>query len=160
MKTPIEITGVVKKGKGRGKDLGFPTANIILNRIVPEGVYASIITIDNHTYQAASFVGRAETFGENELQLESYILDFNRNIYGTKITVKLLRKLRESKKFPSVQSLITAIGEDVSRTAELLDKLQTAGAQCQVFASNSTSCDKENNQSVLPTPARQAHKAL
>ena len=118
MQTPIEIKGVVRKGKGRGKDLGFPTTNILLNRTVPEGVYASIVTIDNHTYRAASFVGRAETFGENQLQLESYILDFNRDIYGTVITVKLLRKLRESKKFPSVQSLITAIGEDVSRTAE------------------------------------------
>ncbi len=118
MQTPIEITGVVKKGKGRGKELGFPTANILLNRAVPEGVYASIVTIDNHSYQAASFVGRAETFGENELRLESYILDFNRDIYDTEITVKLIEKLRESKKFPSIQSLITAIGEDVSRTAE------------------------------------------
>ncbi len=118
----IEITGVVKKGKGRGKNMGFPTANILLNRTVPEGVYASIVTIDNHTYQAASFVGRAETFGENELELESYILDFNRDIYGTVITVKLVEKLRESKKFPSVQSLITAIKEDVSRTAEFFRK--------------------------------------
>lgn len=122
MQTPIEITGVVKKGKGRGRELGFPTANILLNRTVSEGVYASIITIDNHPYKAASFVGRAETFGENELQLESYILDFNRDIYGTEITVKLIKKLRQSKKFPSVKSLITAIGVDVSRTTELLDK--------------------------------------
>ena len=129
----IEITGVVRKGKGRGKDMGFPTANILLNHTVPEGVYASIVTIDNHTYQAASFVGRAETFGENELQLECYILNFNRDIYGTEISVKLIEKLRESKKFPSIQSLITAIKEDVSRTTELLDKLQTAGVQCQVF---------------------------
>ena len=129
----IEITGVVRKGKGRGKDMGFPTANILLNHTVPDGVYASIVKVDNHTYKAVSFVGRAETFGENKLQLESHILDFNRDIYGTEITVKLIEKLRESKKFPSVQSLITAIGEDVSRAAGLLDKLQTAGVQCQVF---------------------------
>lgn len=120
MQTPLHIiTGVVKKGKGRGKSLGFPTANILLNRMVSEGVYASIVTIDNHTYKAASFIGRAETFGENQLQLESYILDFNRNIYDKEITVKLLKKLRESKKFPSVQSLITAIGGDVSRISRL-----------------------------------------
>lgn len=119
MQTPIEIKGVVRKGKGRGKELGFPTANILLNRTVSEGVYASIITIDNHLYKAASFVGRAETFGENELQLESYILDFNRDIYGTEITVKLIEKLRESKKFPSVQSLITAIRKDVAQVSRL-----------------------------------------
>ncbi len=119
MQTLIEITGVVRKGKGRGKELGFPTANILLNHTISEGVYAAIVKVENHMYKAASFVGRAETFGENELQLESYILDFNRDIYGTVITVKLLRKLRESKKFSSVQSLVTAIGEDVSRVSRL-----------------------------------------
>lgn len=119
MQTPIEITGVVRKGKGRGRELGFPTANILLNRTVSEGVYASIVTIDKHTYKAASFVGRAKTFGENEIQLESYILDFNRDIYGTEITVKLIEKLRKSKKFPSVKSLITAIRKDVSLVSRL-----------------------------------------
>lgn len=119
MQTPIEITGVVRKGKGRGKNIGFPTVNITLNRTVPEGVYASIVKIKTQTYRAASFVGRAETFGENELQLESYILDFNRDIYGTEITVKLIEKLRESKKFPSVQSLVTAIRKDVAQVSHL-----------------------------------------
>lgn len=119
----FEITGIVVRGQNRGKGLGFPTTNINLNQQIPEGVYASIVIIDHKEYQAASFVGRAETFGENRYQLESYILNFSKDIYGQKIMVKLFQKLRESKKFTSVRKLIAAIKVDVQQTKQFFARV-------------------------------------
>jgi len=111
-----QITGVVRKGKNRGKSLGYPTTNIPLSQDIPEGVYVSLVRVGDKKYRAASFVGKAETFDEHDYQLESYILDFDRNIYGVEITVSLLHKLRGSKKFASARNLIAAIGRDVKQT--------------------------------------------
>lgn len=113
MKSLITFWGKVKRGKGRGKQLGFPTANIPLHKHIPEGVYTSKVSIAGKVYPAATFVGSAKTFGEKEYQAESYILDFNKNIYGKWITVKLFKKLRGNKKFDSQSALVEAIKQDI-----------------------------------------------
>ena len=106
------VQGVVRKGKNRGKDLGFPTANIALDIEIPEGIYLSKVQIDNKEYFALTFVGKAETFDETTYQAENYILDFERSIYGQTITVFLIKKIRDSKKFGSVDKLVEQMRKD------------------------------------------------
>lgn len=116
MKPLFTLRGKVKKGKNRGKFLGFPTANINLHKKIPQGIYTSIVKIDNKKYFAATFIGSAKTFNENEYKAESYILDFNQSIYGKWITVTLLKKLRGNKKFDSEQKLIDQMKKDILAT--------------------------------------------
>lgn len=104
--------GKVRKGKQRGKDLGFPTANIALDTTIPSGIYISVTTIDEETYPSLTFIGDAKTFGESLYQAETYLLDFDKNIYDTWVNIKLLHKIRENKKFTSAQSLIRQMQQD------------------------------------------------
>src|SRR5258708_39976507 len=106
MKASFIFWGKVKRGKNRGKDLGFPTSNISLHKKIPEGIYASTIRIGKRVFKAATFVGSAKTFGETDYKAEVYILDFNSNIYGKWVSVRLFKKLRENKKFGSEKELI------------------------------------------------------
>lgn len=116
MKMLFSIRGKVKTGAKRGKSLGFPTANISLHQKIPEGIYASTVRIENQTYFAASFIGAPKTFNQTDVKLESYILDFNKDIYGKWISVKLYKKLRVNKKFESAEMLIQQMKEDVVQT--------------------------------------------
>lgn len=108
------ITGTVVEGKKRGKDLGFPTINLKLEQPIESGIYASHVYVDNNEYIAATFVGEVKTFGENDYKLESYIMDFDQNIYGKNVKIVLHKKIRDNMKFDSVNDLIKQIKEDVS----------------------------------------------
>jgi len=116
------IRGKVRSGAKRGKSLGFPTANILLHQKIPEGIYASIVTIKEKAYYAATFIGGAKTFDEKVAKCESYILDFKQEIYGEWISVKLLKKLRNNKKFSSVKLLIKQIKKDILNTRKFFRK--------------------------------------
>lgn len=109
----ITIIGKVIKGKSRGKALGFPTANIKLHKNIPEGVYASLVKIGGKTCTAATFIGSPKTFGEKDYKAESFIFDFIEDIYGRRITVTLLKKIRPNRKFTSVDELTAQIRKDV-----------------------------------------------
>jgi riboflavin kinase/FMN adenylyltransferase len=113
MKPDYIFSGIVIAGKKRGAELGFPTANVMLAQDIPEGIYASLITIKNNSYQAATFIGSAKTFNETEVKAESYILDFSESIYGEKVTVKLFKKIRSNHAFSSVDELIEQMHKDV-----------------------------------------------
>lgn len=106
------IRGKVRKGKTRGKDLGFPTANIALRKVIPEGVYLSKTKISSKKYPSLTFIGKAKTFGEKIYQAETYILDFYISIYNQLITVVLIKKIRDNKKFGSSEELIKQMKED------------------------------------------------
>ncbi len=113
MKPNFILSGIVITGQKRGAGLGFPTANIMLSQDVPEGIYASLITVKKHTYQAATFIGSAKTFNETDIKAESYILDFSENIYGENVTVTLYKKVRENQAFSSIDELIEQIHKDI-----------------------------------------------
>jgi riboflavin kinase / FMN adenylyltransferase len=113
MEALFALTGIVIQGKKRGKKLGFPTANIKPNNDIPEGIYASAVIVDNKKYIAATFIGAAKTFNEKEKWVESYLLDFDKDIYGKEITIKLYNKLRDNIKFPSEDELVEQIRIDV-----------------------------------------------
>src|SRR5690348_10272493 len=102
----ITLKGKVIKGAQRGKDLGFPTANIPVKKKIEEGIYVSKVLFDDLSYNALTFIGKAETFSEKEIKSESYLLDFSGDLYGKIITVELLKKIRDNKKFDHVDELI------------------------------------------------------
>jgi riboflavin kinase/FMN adenylyltransferase len=108
-----KISGVVIKGENRGKILGFPTANIRLHKEIPEGIYAAALSLNGKQYQAASFVGPAKTFQQTEKKVESFIFDFDNDIYGRMITVRLYKKIRDNEKFDSVEALVNQMHKDI-----------------------------------------------
>jgi len=111
-----EIEGKVIKGKDRGKSLGFPTANIETeNEIIPLGVYVSQVVIDSRTYPSLTNAGLRPTFGQKDMQIESYIIDFNQKLYGKEITVRFIKKIRDEIKFKSPEDLSHQIKQDLGQ---------------------------------------------
>lgn len=112
MKYLFSFWGKVRHGKNRGKRLGFPTANIRLNRKIPEGIYISETKMDGKIFPSLTFVGRAKTFNENIYQGENYIFDFNKSLYNQWLSVRLIKKIRENQKFNSEEELIRQMKKD------------------------------------------------
>ena len=100
----------------RGKTLGFPTANVNLKKNIPEGIYISRTKLGKSFFNSITFVGSAKTFDEKKFHAETYILDFDKNIYGEWISVKLLKKIRDNKIFSSALELITQMKKDEKET--------------------------------------------
>ncbi len=104
--------GKVRKHNQRGRKLGFPTANVNLSKNIPEGIYASKTKINEKLFQSITFIGEVKTFNEKKFHSETYVLDFDKNIYGRWITVNLIRKIRNNQKFASVEELIAQMEKD------------------------------------------------
>lgn len=116
LKKQIIIWGKVRQGSKRGKLLGFPTANFLIHKKLDQGVYISQTKFIGKTYQSATFIGNAKTFGEKDVKAETYILDFNKNLYGKFISVTLLKKLRDNLMFKSEEQLIKQMNKDLEDT--------------------------------------------
>ena len=120
---PFYLTGRVIKGAGRGKQIGFPTANIELDfsRLVPQtGVYATECSFRDCNYLSITNIGKNPTFTSNdELNVETNIFDFTGDIYGEEIKVSFYEKIRDEKKFSSVNELIEQISKDVDYRRKL-----------------------------------------
>lgn len=104
--------GKVKRQQGRGKKLGFPTANTSLHKSIPDGIYVSLTKLGGREYKSVTFIGISKTFNEKMFQSETYILDFNKNLYGKWVSVKLLKKIRGNKKFKSADELVKQMKKD------------------------------------------------
>ncbi len=118
------LSNVVVPGDHRGRDLGFPTANLKPpdRKVVPgHGVYSAWARLRGETLAAAVNVGIRPTFGGSELLIEAYILDFDEEIYGKVLTLDFVEKLRPELEFASVDSLVDAIKEDVARVRRSLE---------------------------------------
>jgi riboflavin kinase/FMN adenylyltransferase len=112
----FEVQGTVIDGKKRGAALlGYPTANLELGgTLLPKpGVYAVWAVLDGAVLPAVANVGVNPTFGDTGLTLETHIMDFNRSIYGDKLSVLFVQRLRSERKFASLEELKARIGEDV-----------------------------------------------
>jgi riboflavin kinase/FMN adenylyltransferase len=116
------ITGIVVKGDGRGKDLGFPTANIApKHSIIPaHGVYAVRLFVRDRFYDGIANIGMRPTFDKNVLTVEVHVFDFNEDIYGEDISLYFIGKIRDEKKFGSAAELIHQIRADVGLARDLL----------------------------------------
>lgn len=111
---PIQtLKGIVIEGNKRGKALGYPTANMNISEALPEGVYASAVTVDNKTYKAATFIGASKTFDDFEYKLESFIFDFDKDIYDKEMSVDIFKHIRGNKKFDSQEALVQQMKKDV-----------------------------------------------
>lgn len=118
------LHGPVVHGDGRGRGLGFPTANIECapEKILPSnGVYAGRAMIDGHIYKAAVNVGiRPQFHAEASSPLvEAYLLDLDRPLYGLDVRLEFLARLRDEVKFPSVEALVEQIQRDVDQVRDL-----------------------------------------
>lgn len=117
--------GKVRKANLRGKMLGFPTANVNLAKKIPEGIYVSKTKVGNLSYPSLTFIGTAKTFNENKFHAETYILDFRGDLYNKWISIKILKKLRENKKFNSVDNLVKQMKKDEQQAREYFGPLTT-----------------------------------
>ena len=109
----MKMKGIVMKGKNRGKELGFPTANIVYSGDLESGVYAGGVLAENKKYKAGIFRDKANNL------IEAHILNFSGDLYGQEIEVEILNKLREVVKFENEEELIKQIAEDISRINNL-----------------------------------------
>ncbi len=119
----FSFDGQVIHGDSRGKTLGFPTANLAItkDRLVPgNGIYACWLTVDDKRYMAATNIGTRPTFGNNERIIETFILDFDQDIYGNSIKIEFIQRLRDEVLFQTTQALIDQMNIDVIDTRKIL----------------------------------------
>ena len=112
------ISGVVGYGQQLGRELGFPTANVQLNRFSAplSGVFAVRVNVAGTLYCGAANVGLRPTVGDLVKPiLEVHLLDFDQQIYGQRITVEFVHKIRDEQQFTSLDNLADSIGEDVKK---------------------------------------------
>ncbi|MEQ5825900.1 bifunctional riboflavin kinase/FAD synthetase [Sulfitobacter sp. NFXS29] len=123
------IDGPVISGEQRGRELGFPTANMSIDGLHPPafGVYAVLVDVlagpHKGSYHGAASIGVRPMFGENKANLETYILDFKGDLYGAPLSVGLVEHLRGEEKFDSLDALITQMGADCDRARTILAAL-------------------------------------
>jgi len=112
---PYALEGPVVKGHQRGRALGMPTANLdCRDQLVPaDGVYAGRCAVDGRAYAAAVSIGTMPTFGENQRQVEAYLLDFTGDLYGQELRVELIDWVREQRKFAGVEALKARMAKDL-----------------------------------------------
>jgi riboflavin kinase/FMN adenylyltransferase len=109
-----DIEGEVVRGAQRGKALGFPTANIRTeNEILPRGVFLTEVEARGKIYPSLTNIGLRPTFHHKELNVESFLIDFSSDIYGERIKIKFLKKIRQEIRFSSPEALRRQIISDL-----------------------------------------------
>ena len=112
---PPEVEGIVVRGDGRGRELGFPTANLDVPDgllVLPDGVYAGAA----RDRRAAVSIGTNPHFDGVERRVEAHLLDFDGDLYGQRLVLEIWSPLREQRRFDSLEELVAAIGDDVKAT--------------------------------------------
>ncbi len=120
----FEITGRVIKGRFKGRELGFPTANLSPfhnDKIMPgAGVYAMLARWRNKWWPAAGYVGTRPSFDSGSVSLEVHLLGFNGDLYGEVLNVRFVERLRTDKRFQNVKELSMQIARDCEKAKEIL----------------------------------------
>jgi riboflavin kinase / FMN adenylyltransferase len=112
---PPEVEGIVVRGDGRGRELGFPTANLQVPEgllVPPDGVYAGW----TRGRRAAVSIGTNPHFDGVERRVEAHLLDFDGDLYGERLLVQIWQPLREQRRFDTLHELVAAIAADVEQT--------------------------------------------
>ena len=122
---PFSLLGKVTHGEHRGTGIGFPTVNLTVDAkmaLPPDGVYATRAYISEEEFQAMTNIGKRPTFGDNkERTIESFILNYNQEIYDKEVKIEIIQRLRDEKHFDSIDELKTQIAEDVKRGTAILN---------------------------------------
>jgi riboflavin kinase/FMN adenylyltransferase len=124
------LSNVVVPGDQRGKAMGFPTANLEppARKVIPgNGIYAAFAHAGAEPLAAAVNVGVRPTFGGTKTLIEAFILDFDRDIYGSVLELEFVERLRPELEFASVEALVEAMNEDVARVRQVLKSAALAG---------------------------------
>lgn len=127
---PFDLEGEVTRGMGRGRGIGFPTANVQTeNEVRPAfGVYAVRgFTEDGKVYGGAANIGRKPTFGESEVTIEVHLFDFEGDLYGRRLAVEFIERLRGEQRFGSVEELIAQIARDCDTARAILQRIPAPG---------------------------------
>jgi riboflavin kinase/FMN adenylyltransferase len=129
LRHPFSFTGEVIEGQKIGRTIGFPTANLEIkekNKLLPPyGIYAVWVWFEGKKYNGMLYRGNRPVLKEHEnITIEVNILDFNQNIYGKKLTVELVKRIREDRNFESLEELVVQIADDERTTRELLLMLE------------------------------------
>jgi len=114
--TPFYLQGKVIQGFGRGKNLGYPTANVQLSpdKLIPlQGVYATSTTFNGASYPSLTFIGKKPTFNDDSLSVETHIKNYSDNLYGDTLHITFNQFIRANQKFDSSQALIKQIEKDL-----------------------------------------------
>ena len=109
-------------GHGRGRRLGYPTANVVpRTEVLPlDGIYASIVQAGGRQRRSVTSVGLNPTFGEGPRTIESYVFDFDGDLYDQPVKLFFVERVREERKFSSAELLVEQIERDVSSAQEIL----------------------------------------
>ncbi len=114
---PFSLRGPVVRGHERGRAIGFPTANMAVtpDRALPAfGVYVTRSHVGGHSYPSATNIGVNPTFDDAMPSVETYILDFEGDLYGRELRIELLHRLRGELRFDGIDALVAAIAADVA----------------------------------------------
>lgn len=114
------FTGIIEHGDARGRTLGFPTINMHAPEGAREGVYAALVTIENSTYNGMCYIGAAKTFGKTDRKAETYIFDFDQDVYGKEASIELVEWIRAGFAFSSADELVSAMRDDVDTIRKIL----------------------------------------
>jgi len=117
------IEGVVVRGDQRGRELGFPTANLETHQyaaVPADGIYAGWLVCGKERLPAAVSIGTNPTFSGRERRVEAYVLDFDGDLYGEHVGLDFVARLRPTLSFDSVEALVAQIDADVADTRHLL----------------------------------------
>ena len=120
---PFFVDGVVTRGEGRGRGLGIPTANLdVVNETLPRaGVYACRVGLpDGAEWSAVANLGRRPTFGGEATTLEAHLLDFEGDLYGHRLRMAFLERLRDERRFPGPDALVAQIRADIAEARRTL----------------------------------------
>ncbi len=122
-----EMAGNVVDGNKIGRNIGFPTANLKLSyshKLVPgQGVYATLVKINNSVYKAMTNIGYRPTIDADRLTIEANIFDFNQDIYGKEITLVFIERIRDEKRFASLGDLQLQLADDEIVAGKILENL-------------------------------------
>lgn len=120
------LNGTVIHGDKRGKEIGYPTANIKpedSRKIIPkDGVYAVGVRYEGQWYQGMMNIGTRPTFDEQQRTLEVHLFDFGEDIYGKEVQVRFVKRIRDEKKFSGVDELISQLQKDEKVAKEILEE--------------------------------------
>ena len=119
------VDGTIVEGRRRGREIGFPTANLHTDNelLPPHGVYATTMTIDGIVHAGLTNVGIRPTFGETQTTVETFLLEYAGDLYGRSVRLDFVLRLRDERRFEDVDALRTQIEADQRRAERLFSRL-------------------------------------
>jgi riboflavin kinase/FMN adenylyltransferase len=119
------VDGTIVEGRRRGREIGFPTANLMTDNelLPPHGVYATTTTIDGIVHAGLTNVGTRPTFGETDTTVETHLLNYSGDLYGRSVRLGFVLRLRDERRFDDVDALRSQIEADQRRAERLFSRL-------------------------------------